>query len=124
MTINNFDDFMDTILALVASTEKDTELAISVAATIGALYQRGYGELASKVLETYKPGAETMITEAEEKSRTYRFDSMLDGGEIYLYVSGMSSWSEGQWEQEAENTLADRIQRPQFWVLSDYEEQD
>lgn len=124
MKVENFNDFMNTIHALVASTEKNTDLAISAAATIGSLYERGHGELAAQVLETYKPGAETMITEPEEKTRYYRFDSMADSGELYLYVSGMSTWSEGQWEQEAENTLADTIQRPQHWVIIDYEEQD
>lgn len=56
--ITSFDEFMDTILDLVSATEPDRDLAISVAATIGSLYERGHNELAEQVLLTYKPESE------------------------------------------------------------------
>lgn len=58
----------------------------------------------------------------EEKTRYYRYDSMADSGELYLYVSGLDGWTEDEWTNSAETTLSDTVQRPQYWVISDYEE--
>lgn len=55
MEITTFDEFLDTTLRMVSMTEPDGEVAISVAATIGSLVQRGYKDLAMDVLLTYKP---------------------------------------------------------------------
>jgi hypothetical protein len=55
MSIETFDQFMDTILDLVSATETNPELALSAATTIGLLYERGYSDLAEKVLLTFKP---------------------------------------------------------------------
>lgn len=58
----------------------------------------------------------------KEVTRNYRYDSMADSGEFYLYVGGQDSWSEDEWNLEAETRLADTVQRPQYWIISDYEE--
>lgn len=55
MAITTMDEFLDTTLRMVSMTEPDDELAISVAATIGSLVERGHGDLAMAVLHTYKP---------------------------------------------------------------------
>lgn len=55
MRIQNFDDFLDVTLSMVSMTEPDREVAVSVAATIGALVARGHKDLAMAVLATYKP---------------------------------------------------------------------
>jgi hypothetical protein len=55
MAIATYNQFLDTILELVSATEPDREIAISAAATIGSLYERGYDNLAEQVLLTYKP---------------------------------------------------------------------
>lgn len=55
MEITTFDEFLDTTLSMVSMTEPDMDVAISVAATIGSLVQRGYKDLAMDVLLTYKP---------------------------------------------------------------------
>lgn len=58
----------------------------------------------------------------KEVTRNYRYDSMADSGEFYLYVGGQDNWSEDEWNMEAETRLADTVKRPQYWVISDYEE--
>jgi hypothetical protein len=54
-TIDTFEQYLDVVLDLVLATEPDHNVAVSVAAAIGSLTQRGHGELAMQVLETYKP---------------------------------------------------------------------
>ena len=49
--------YLDMVLDLVSATEPDYDVAISVAATIGSLTQRGHDDLAMQVLLTYKPEA-------------------------------------------------------------------
>lgn len=55
MKITTLEQFLDTTLEVVAMTEPDMDVAISVAATIGSLVQRGHKDLAMAVLHTYKP---------------------------------------------------------------------
>lgn len=55
MEITTFEEFLDTTLEMVSMTEPDMDVAISVAATIGSLVQRGHKDLAMEVLLTYKP---------------------------------------------------------------------
>lgn len=54
--IKTFEEAMEVITRMVATTEKDSEMAIAATATIGSLIQRGFSNLALNVLQTYKPG--------------------------------------------------------------------
>lgn len=54
--IETFEEAMEVITRMVATTEKDSEMAIAATATIGSLIQRGFSNLALNVLQTYKPG--------------------------------------------------------------------
>lgn len=58
MEITTFEQFLDITLEMVSMTEPDRDVAISVAATIGSLVQRGHKDLAMAVLHTYKPEGE------------------------------------------------------------------
>ena len=58
----------------------------------------------------------------KEITRNYRFDSMAEGGELCLHIPGLSTWGETEWTQTANDLMANRVQRPEFWVLIDYEE--
>jgi hypothetical protein len=53
--IENDEQAMDMILALVSATEPSRDLAISATATIWRLYEKGHTELALAVLGTYNP---------------------------------------------------------------------
>ena len=55
MTINNDTEMLNHLLKMVSMTEKDHDVAVSVAATIGSLMLRGYKDLALDVLATYEP---------------------------------------------------------------------
>lgn len=54
--IETFEEAMEVITRMVSATEQDDEMAIAATATIGSLIDRGYADLALKVLQTYKPG--------------------------------------------------------------------
>lgn len=60
MTINTTEEMLDHVLMMVSETEPDREVAISVAATIGSLMLRGYGDLALQIIDTYKPETEEL----------------------------------------------------------------
>ena len=55
MKINNDTEMLNHLLKMVSMTEKDHDVAVSVAATIGSLMLRGYKDLALDVLATYEP---------------------------------------------------------------------
>ena len=55
MKTNNDTEMLNHLLKMVSMTEKDHDVAVSVAATIGSLMLRGYKDLALDVLATYEP---------------------------------------------------------------------
>jgi len=55
MPINNDTEMLNHVLKMVSMTEKDYDVAVGVAATIGSLMLRGYKDLALDVLATYEP---------------------------------------------------------------------
>ena len=58
MPINNDTEMLNHVLKMVSMTEKDYDVAVGVAATIGSLMLRGYKNLALDVLATYEPKEE------------------------------------------------------------------
>ena len=60
----------------------------------------------------------------KEITRNYRFDSMVDSAEMYRRITGDDTWDEGTWEITAETVLADIVRTPQYWIVTEYEEED
>jgi hypothetical protein len=61
---------------------------------------------------------------SKEMTRNYRFDSFAYSAEMYRRITGDDTWSESDWEIHAETVLADIVREPQYWIVTEYEEED